>query len=136
MIKAQHACVQQMVHYPEEPIYSEKYSDDAFEYRHVILTRAMAQEVKSLIAKRPNELLTESDWRALGVQQSRGWHHYMYHRPEPHVLLFRRPIGTDPATGRAPKTWQMPNDGRASVPCVTEYVNNTNTRMANAYMDL
>lgn len=30
---------------------------------------------------------------------SRGWEHYEIHRPEPHVLLFRRPIGTDPHTG-------------------------------------
>ena len=29
----------------------------------------------------------------LGVQQSRGWVHYAIHRPEPHILLFRRPLG-------------------------------------------
>lgn len=28
----------------------------------------------------------------LGVQQSPNWVHYMLHNPEPHVLLFRRPI--------------------------------------------
>ena len=44
-------------------------------------------------------LLTEPEWRALGVQQSRGWVHYATHRPEPHILLFRRPLGTDPVTG-------------------------------------
>nr|CAH7738759.1 unnamed protein product [Callosobruchus chinensis] len=36
--------------------------------------------------------MTESEWRNLGVQQSPGWVHYMLHTPEPHVLLFRRPI--------------------------------------------
>ena len=25
-----------------------------------------------------------------------GWEHYALHRPEPHILLFRRPLGTDP----------------------------------------
>lgn len=25
--------------------------------------------------------------------------HYEVHKPEPHVLLFRRPLGTDPRTG-------------------------------------
>jgi len=46
-----------------------------------------------------NRTLAESEWRAIGVQQSRGWEHYACHRPEPHILLFRRPLGTDPLTG-------------------------------------
>jgi len=29
----------------------------------------------------------------IGVQQSRrGWVHYAIHRPEPHIMLFRRPL--------------------------------------------
>ena len=47
-------------------------------------------------------LLSENEWRSLGVQQSRGWVHYEIHKPEPHILLFRRPLGTDPNTGNAP----------------------------------
>lgn len=79
-----------------------------------------------------SRLLTESEWRGIGVQQSRGWQHYAVHRyvklprslshltfwrthlpspfltlclnvydsPEPHILLFRRPLGTDPQSGR------------------------------------
>jgi cyclin-dependent kinase regulatory subunit CKS1 len=39
-------------------------------------------------------VMTEMEWRGIGVQQSRGWEHYAYHRPEPHILLFRRPLGT------------------------------------------
>lgn len=34
------------------------------------------------------------------MQQSRGWVHYSCHRPEPHILLFRRPLGTDPVSGK------------------------------------
>jgi len=34
----------------------------------------------------------QNEWRAIGVQQSRGWVHYAIHRPEPHIMLFRRPI--------------------------------------------
>ncbi|EZG45347.1 cyclin-dependent kinase regulatory subunit [Gregarina niphandrodes] len=109
-----------MVHYPDEPVYSDKYEDDCFEYRHVLLTKLMTQEVKSLLQKRPKELLYESDWRNLGVQQSRGWQHYLLHKPEPHVLLFRRPLGTDPQTGKPPKHWKPPSDGRASVPVTAE----------------
>lgn len=45
-----------------------------------------------------NKLMTEDEWRAIGIQQSRGWIHYMIHEPEPHILLFRRPIeGTPPS---------------------------------------
>ncbi len=35
-------------------------------------------------------LMTETEWRNLGVQQSVGWVHYMIHVPEPHILMFRR----------------------------------------------
>jgi hypothetical protein len=31
----------------------------------------------------------QTEWRGLGVQQSRGWVHYAIHRPEPHIMLFR-----------------------------------------------
>merc|ERR1712025_856929 len=37
-------------------------------------------------------LMSETEWRDLGVQQSQGWVHYMTHDPEPHILLFRRPV--------------------------------------------
>lgn len=85
-----------MPHYPDEIEYSDKYSDELFEYRHVILPK----EVYKKIPK--NKLLDENEWRNLGVQQSRGWVHYEVHKPEPHILLFRRPIGTDPVTGQVP----------------------------------
>nr|DAD25930.1 TPA_asm: hypothetical protein HUJ06_027398 [Nelumbo nucifera] len=34
----------------------------------------------------------QNEWRAIGVQQSRGWVHYAIHRPEPCIMLFRRPF--------------------------------------------
>ena len=43
--------------------------------------------------------LDDAERRGKGIQQSRGWEHYAIHRPEPHILLFRRPLGTDPLTG-------------------------------------
>lgn len=36
--------------------------------------------------------VAQNEWRAIGVQQSRGWVHYAIHRPEPHIMLFRRPL--------------------------------------------
>jgi len=66
--------------------YSDKYFDDIYEYRHVMLPREMAK-----LAPR-GKLMTESEWRSIGVQQSPGWIHYMLHEPEPHILLFRRAL--------------------------------------------
>lgn len=58
--------------------------------RHVTLP----PEIAKLLPRDPKtnlpRLLSEEEWRALGVQQSPGWVHYAVHRPEPHVLLFRR----------------------------------------------
>ena len=96
-----------MVHYPEEVEYSEKYSDDEYEYRHVTLTRKVMKEMFKMVQsadatrKTSNDmrLLSESEWRGLGVQQSKGWVHYEIHKPEPHILLFRRKLGTDRNTG-------------------------------------
>lgn len=42
--------------------------------RHVILPKELA---KSLVR---NRLLSETEWRGIGVQQSRGWKHYAIHK--------------------------------------------------------
>mmetsp|Transcript_40946 Transcript_40946/g.94261 ORF Transcript_40946/g.94261 Transcript_40946/m.94261 type:complete len:102 (-) Transcript_40946:316-621(-) len=89
-----------MPHYPDEIEYSDKYSDDRFEYRHVILPKTIAREMCKI--NQGKRLLEEDEWRSLGVTQSRGWVHYEIHKPEPHILLFRRPLGTDPQTGKVP----------------------------------
>lgn len=60
----------------------------------------MPRDIAKMAAK--GKLLSEQEWRGIGVQQSRGWVHYAIHRPEPHILLFRRPLGTDPRTGKVP----------------------------------
>lgn len=64
-------------------------------HSHVILPKELAKShLKS------GKLLSDAEWRGIGVQQSRGWEHYAIHRPEPHILLFRRPLGCDPMTGK------------------------------------
>jgi cyclin-dependent kinase regulatory subunit CKS1 len=68
--------------------YSEKYNDGKFEYRHVTLPKEMSKDIPK------NRTLSDGEWRRLGVQQSKGWEHYAVHRPEPWILLFRRPLGT------------------------------------------
>ncbi|WVQ74431.1 cyclin-dependent kinase regulatory subunit [Cryptococcus sp. DSM 104548] len=80
----------------ERIIYSDRYSDDRFEYRHVILPKQMLK----LIPKRyfSNDdtgllrILEEDEWRGIGITQSLGWEHFEVHAPEPHILLFRRPL--------------------------------------------
>jgi len=37
-------------------------------------------------------LLSEDEWRSIGIQQSPGWTHYELHDPEPHIFLFRRQL--------------------------------------------
>lgn len=44
-------------------------------HRHVILPKDVAATIPK------GQLLDEREWRKLGVQQSRGWVHYMVHRP-------------------------------------------------------
>ena len=46
--------------------YSDKYTDDNFEYRHVMLPKDLAK----LVPK--THLMSEAEWRNLGVQQSLG----------------------------------------------------------------
>ncbi|ENN81407.1 cyclin-dependent kinases regulatory subunit [Dendroctonus ponderosae] len=70
--------------------YSDKYYDDKYEYRHVLIPKEMVKYVPK------THLMTEDEWRSIGIQQSKGWIHYMTHKPEPHVLLFKRPITEQP----------------------------------------
>lgn len=57
----------------------------------------LPKDIAKLVPK--THLMSESEWRNLGVQQSQGWVHYMIHEPEPHILLFRRPLP------KKPKKW-------------------------------
>lgn len=82
-----------MPHYPSQIEFSEKYYDEVYEYRHVSLPKEVYKKIKT------KECLTEEEWRALGIIQSKGWENYCRYWGEPYILLFRRPIGTDPTNG-------------------------------------
>jgi len=58
----------------DKPEYSERYVDDFYEYRYVVLPRECAAEIKK------KTILTEEEWRGMGITQSRGWVHYGYHK--------------------------------------------------------
>ena len=91
-----------MPHFPDTIEYSDKYHDEVYEYRHVLLP-------KDVYGKMPKgRLLSESEWRGLGVTMSLGWVHYAIHEPEPFIMLFRRPLGTNPTTGAPPPSFKPP----------------------------
>ncbi|MEN2496049.1 MAG: Cks1bp [Marteilia pararefringens] len=64
--------------------YSVKYYDDMYEYRHVVLSSDISKRLPR------NNLMTETEWRNIGVQQSIGWKNYMKYSPENYVVLFRK----------------------------------------------
>ncbi|KAF2831395.1 CKS-domain-containing protein [Ophiobolus disseminans] len=79
--------------------YSARYQDDIYEYRHVQLPKQMLKAIPKDYfdgARGTLKLLWEEEWRALGITQSLGWEHYEVHEPEPHILLFKRPINYQP----------------------------------------
>ncbi|GMM49339.1 cyclin-dependent protein kinase regulatory subunit [Starmerella bacillaris] len=79
--------------FQEQIHYSPRYSDDVYEYRHVILPKQMLKVIpKDYFNPSTGTLriLAEDEWRGLGITQSLGWEHYETHTPEPHILLFKR----------------------------------------------
>ena len=86
----------------EEPTYTEKYFDDEYEYRHVFLPKRMVERLPRN-EKGELRLMTEDEWRDLGVTQSHGWEHYLVHSPEPHILLFRREVNYTSLYGNVPR---------------------------------
>lgn len=99
--------------------YSDRYTDDEYEYRHVILPKPLFKMIPKSYFN-PDDpgvlrLLSEAEWRGIGITQSLGWEHYEVHgtptlqlvyrlsdsattssvAPEPHVLLFRRARNAD-----------------------------------------
>ena len=74
----------------ENVVYSERYEDDAFEYRHVIIPKAMLN-----CGVPDHRFLSEEEWHAIGVTQSPGWVQFISHAPEPHVIIFRRQLSDE-----------------------------------------
>jgi len=91
---AQKELARKLDEYIEKIHYSDRYSDDDYEYRHVILPKQLLKMIPKEYFSSDDSgvlrLLTEQEWRGIGITQSLGWEHYEVHAPEPHVLLFRR----------------------------------------------
>lgn len=81
-----------ILEFQESIHYSTRYSDDTFEYRHVILPKGMLKAIPRDYFNHETgtlRILHDSEWRGLGITQSLGWEHYENHAPEPHILLFK-----------------------------------------------
>ena len=91
-----------MENYAEDIEYSSRYHDDCYEYRHVQIPKQLINQIPR------NRLLYEDEWRAIGIIQSRGWENFLQHKPEPFILLFRRPKNSNNRTGKSLKEWKPP----------------------------
>jgi hypothetical protein len=63
--------------------YSDRYTDDEYEYRHVILPKPLFKMIPKTYFN-PDDpgvlrLLSEAEWRGIGITQSLGWEHYEVH---------------------------------------------------------
>lgn len=58
-------------------------------FRHVVLPKEMVK----LVPK--THLMSEEEWRSIGVQQSKGWVHYMSHSPGVYEKPFFKSFGFD-----------------------------------------
>ena len=66
--------------------YSEKFNDDEYEYRIIIVPRRIVDLIPT------NKLLSEKEVKELGVLQSPGWEHFTTFELEPSNLIFRRKL--------------------------------------------
>ncbi len=64
-------------------------SDDVFEYRSVEVPFEVLDAIHE--GGGPNRNYTESEWRSIGITQSKGWENYFRSFAELNVFMFRRP---------------------------------------------
>lgn len=50
-------------------------------FRHVVIPKEMVKYVPK------THLMSEDEWRSIGIQQSKGWVHYMTHKPGMLLIL-------------------------------------------------
>lgn len=74
--------------------YSDRYTDDEYEYRHVILPKQLLKMVPKQFFNQDDtgtlRLLAEPEWRGIGITQSLGWEHYEVHGDLSAISHWRR----------------------------------------------
>ncbi|KAJ1533950.1 hypothetical protein HK096_004509 [Nowakowskiella sp. JEL0078] len=89
-VKRKHGFQHILVRLIESINFQEKFSDEKYEYRNIKLPRKLLGVMPDFFYE--GRLLSQKEIYSIGIRQSAGWSHYEIHKPEPHVLLFRRPI--------------------------------------------
>lgn len=74
-----------MPFFPNEIKYTERFKTNDYEYTHVILPKSYLQRIS-------NQVMSENEWRSLGISLGTAWENFMIFKPERHVILFRRKI--------------------------------------------
>ncbi|KAK7234286.1 cyclin-dependent protein serine/threonine kinase activator [Aureococcus anophagefferens] len=74
--------------------YSEKYNDENYEYRHVIMPGGARWSLPR------SALMSEQEWRNAGIQMSRGWQHFDPPPGAPHLLVPTRAPLEGPLSGK------------------------------------
>jgi len=83
-----------------------------YEYRHVVIPLEMVKMLQSLCGGE-QRLLKQNEWSQFLIQDD-SWEHYSIHRPEPHVLLFRRPLSS---REEPPSETSLRADANADIEC-------------------
>ena len=76
-------------------MYGEKFNDGKYEYRNVVVPNSKGEylhQIGLVYNRQHKKLLSENEWRSLGISQAEGWEHYAHYQPEPLVLMFRKRI--------------------------------------------
>ncbi|KAJ3127466.1 Cyclin-dependent kinases regulatory subunit 2 [Nowakowskiella sp. JEL0407] len=85
--------------------YNNEYCDDYYKYRNIKLPKQLLIAMPDRF--RVRKLFTEAEVRSFGIVQSGGWEHYAFHRPEPHILLFRKLLSVVEEQAKAAKQMQQ-----------------------------
>ncbi|EAS00741.1 cyclin-dependent kinase regulatory subunit (macronuclear) [Tetrahymena thermophila SB210] len=75
-----------MPKFPKEIEYSDTYNDDAYFYRNVRLPQDLYKKIPK------GKIMTEDVWRSLGIKSSKGWQHFYVYKPEPFIIMLRKPV--------------------------------------------
>lgn len=69
--------------------YSAVIDGGAYKYRIVTISGDIWRAIFN--AGLDGALLTETQWRSFGIQQSPGWEHFDHFKGDKYALIFRRP---------------------------------------------
>ncbi|KXN71127.1 cell cycle regulatory protein [Conidiobolus coronatus NRRL 28638] len=76
--------------------YSPYYTHGDWNYRIVSVPKKLLKYIPR------NTLLTNRQWQSVGIIMSDSWEHYQLFEPEPQSMMFRKYVGSQKSSGKAP----------------------------------